>query len=226
MLGISVTAARQECPSFICRDRSSMSSAHRIVVLGSRNRHKLGELAELLAGLPLTLRLISEYPSVADVVEDGETFLANATKKARETALAVGEWALAEDSGLCVDALGGAPGVYSARFAGQHGDDAANNRLLLEKLTGVSDERRTAHYVCCAVLCDASGEILATATGQCRGRILTSYRGQHGFGYDPLFLIPEYHKTFGELDPAVKRHISHRARALERLLRQLPQLLH
>lgn len=188
------------------------------VVLGSRNRKKIGEIAELLTPLGIELVGVSEFPGVADVVEDGDSFAANAQKKARETALAVQHWTIAEDSGLCVDALKGAPGIYSARYAGEPGHDEANNAKLLKDLEQVPTEQRSAHYVCHAVLCDPSGNVRAWAEGRCHGRILREYHGDRGFGYDPLFLVREYHRTFGELDAAVKRHISHRAKAFERLI--------
>ena len=198
-----------------------MSAAYPLVVLGSRNRKKIQEMAELLLPFGIRLTGIQDFADVPEVVEDGDTFAANAEKKARETALAVSQWVIAEDSGLCVDALKGAPGIYSARFAGTQGDDAANNQKLLADLQGVPLEQRGAHYVCHAVVADPQGQIRARAEGRCYGRMLTEFHGDHGFGYDPLFLVREYHRTFGELDAAVKRHISHRAKAFERLIPQL-----
>lgn len=195
-----------------------MTAQYPTLVLGSRNRKKIGEMAELLRPYGIPLIGVDDFPNVAEVVEDGDSFAANAEKKARETAHAVGHWVLAEDSGLCVDALQGAPGIYSARFAGEQGNDAANNEKLLAELANVPPERRTAHYVCHAVLADPQGVIRASATGRCHGRIVNEYLGTGGFGYDPLFLVREYHQTFGELDAAVKRHISHRAKAFERLI--------
>jgi XTP/dITP diphosphohydrolase len=195
------------------------------VVLGSRNAKKIGEIRELLAPYQIPLVGVTEFSHVADVVEDGDSFLANATKKACETAMATQHWTIAEDSGLCVDALGGQPGIYSARFAGEQGNDAANNARLLERLADVTDGKRTAYYICVAVLADPQGQVLATSEGRCGGCILRDYQGSHGFGYDPLFLVREYHQTFGQLSPAVKRHISHRAKAFERLIPRLCQLL-
>ncbi|MCS6850369.1 MAG: RdgB/HAM1 family non-canonical purine NTP pyrophosphatase [Gemmataceae bacterium] len=187
------------------------------LVLGTRNPKKRQEMVEILDGLGLEFADLSNWPDLPEVVEDGTTFEANARKKAVENAQRLRRWVLAEDSGLVVDALGGRPGVYSARFAGQHGDDAANNARLLAELADVPDEQRTAHYVCVAVLADPEGRVVATTEGRCHGRIIREYRGQGGFGYDPLFLVPEYHRTFGELSPRVKHALSHRARALERL---------
>lgn len=196
-----------------------------MLVLASRNAGKLRELVDLLAPLGVEVKAVSDFPNVPEVVEDGETFAENAAKKAREVAAAVGAWALGEDSGLAVDALGGRPGVYSARFAGTHGDDAANNRKLLAELDGVPAAKRTAAYRTHIAVASPDGEIALTAEGRCRGRIVTEPRGEGGFGYDPLFLVPEYHGTFGELAPAVKRAISHRARAMRALMRELPRLL-
>ncbi len=195
-----------------------LSFADPQVVLGSRNRKKIAEIAELFAPLGIELVGVSDFPGVPDVVEDGDSFAANAQKKARETALAVQRWTIAEDSGLCVDALQGAPGIYSARYAGEQGSDEANNTKLLRDLEQVPTEQRSAHYVCHAVLCDPSGIVRAWAEGRCHGRMLREHHGDRGFGYDPLFLVREYHRTFGELDAAVKRHISHRAKAFERLI--------
>lgn len=198
-----------------------MSAAYPLVVLGSRNRKKIQEMAELLLPFGIRLTGIQDFADVPEVVEDGDSFAANAEKKARETAVAVSQWVIAEDSGLCVDFLNGAPGIYSARFAGTQGDDEANNQKLLAELQDVPLEQRGAHYVCHAVVADPQGQIRARAEGRCYGRMQTQYHGDHGFGYDPLFLVREYHRTFGELDAAVKRHISHRAKAFERLIPQL-----
>lgn len=191
------------------------------IVLGSRNAKKIGEIRELLAPYAIPVIGVDQFPQLGDVVEDGVSFAANAEKKARETALATQHWVIAEDSGLCVDALKGAPGIYSARYAGTQGADAANNEKLLAELAAVPTEKRTAYYVCHAVLADPTGAIRASAEGRCGGRMLHEYHGTNGFGYDPLFLVPEYHQTFGELPAVVKRHISHRAKAFERLLPQI-----
>lgn len=194
------------------------------IVLSSRNQKKIGEIAELFAPYGITLIGVSDFEHVADVVEDGDSFAANAAKKATEVAKVLNQWVIAEDSGLCVDALGGAPGIYSARYAGEQGQDAANNEKLLQDLEAVPTEKRTAHYTCYAVLSDPNGQVQLASEGRCGGRILREYHGNNGFGYDPLFLVPEFHKTFGELSPAVKRHISHRAKAFERLIPQILRL--
>lgn len=194
------------------------------IVLGSRNAKKIGEIRELLAPYSIPVIGVDQFPHLADVVEDGDSFAANAEKKARKTALATQHWTIAEDSGLCVDALKGAPGIYSARYAGTQGADAANNEKLLDELSETPTEKRTAYYVCYAVLADPQGNIRASAEGRCGGRILMEYHGSNGFGYDPLFYVPEYHQTFGELPAVVKRHVSHRAKAFERLLPQIVRI--
>jgi XTP/dITP diphosphohydrolase len=191
------------------------------LVLATRNRKKGRELVELIAPPwdrhprleALEVRTLDDFPEAPEVVEDADTFAGNARKKASETARALGCWVLADDSGLAVDALGGAPGVLSARYAGTHGDDEANNRKLLEALADVPDDSRGAAFVCALALADPEGTIRLEADGACRGRITREPRGTSGFGYDPLFLIREYHKTFGELSPLVKQQLSHRARA-------------
>src|SRR5262245_10762274 len=188
-----------------------------VLVLGTRNKKKCQEIVEILGDLGLELRDLSQYPQAPEVVEDGDTFEANARKKARELALALGEWVLGEDSGLVVPALNGRPGVYSARYAGKQGDDDANNTRLLAELGPLPDDRRAAYYVCTAALADPKGEVHAVVEGRCHGVIVKEPRVHGGFGYDPLFLIPEYHRTFGELSPVVKHALSHRARALAKL---------
>lgn len=198
---------------------------HPILVLATRNAKKRREIEEILGDLDLTLQDLSKFSTAPEVEEDGDTFEANARKKASETAKAVGQWTLGEDSGLVVPALGGRPGVYSARYAGVQGDDAANNRKLLAELAPLSDEKRDAYYVCTAALSDPEGKIHAVVEGRCNGRIIAEYRGDGGFGYDPLFMIVEYHRTFGELSPQVKHALSHRGRALLKLRPVLRTLL-
>jgi XTP/dITP diphosphohydrolase len=195
------------------------------LMLGTRNRKKRGEIVEILGDLGLDFGDLSDRPDVPDVDETGTTFEANARLKATVVAKATGEWTLGEDSGLVVPALNGRPGVYSARYAGTQGDDAANNARLLAELAPLPDDRRAAYYVCVAVLSDPRGEVRAVAEGRCHGVIVKEPRGAGGFGYDPLFLVPEFHKTFGELSPRVKHALSHRARALARLRPALRQAL-
>jgi XTP/dITP diphosphohydrolase len=187
------------------------------MVVGSRNPKKRQEILEILGDLELDLRDLTSWPDAPEVVEDGATFADNARKKAVELARFLGQWVLGEDSGLVVPALNGRPGVYSARYAGKQGDDAANNARLLAELAPLPDDRRAAYYVCTAALADPTGEVRTVVEGRCHGVILRELRGSGGFGYDPLFLIPEYHRTFGELSPRVKHALSHRARALAQL---------
>jgi XTP/dITP diphosphohydrolase len=196
-----------------------------VLVVGTRNPKKRQELLEILGDLGLDLRDLSGWPDVPDVIEDGDTFEANARKKAVELARRLGHWVLGEDSGLVVPALDGRPGVYSARFAGKQGDDAANNKRLLAELEPLPDDQHAAYYVCTGVLADAQGEVKAVVEGRCHGRIIRQARGSGGFGYDPLFLIPEYHRTFGELSSRVKHALSHRGRAMAQLRPILRRLL-
>jgi XTP/dITP diphosphohydrolase len=194
------------------------------LVIGSRNRKKLEELRDLLGDLPIELTDLSPWPDVPDAEETGQTFEENARLKATAYAEATGEWVLAEDSGLVVPALKGRPGVYSARYAGTHGDDAANNRKLLAELAPLPDDHRAAYYVCVAALAAPDGDVKAVAEGRCHGVIAKEPRGAGGFGYDPLFEIPEYHKTFGELSLRVKQALSHRARAVVQLRPAIRQI--
>ena len=196
-----------------------------MLVLGTANRKKGLELAELLAPVGIALRTLADFPNAISVIEDGDSFAANATRKAAEQARHLGRWVLAEDSGLTVDALGGAPGVLSARYSGPGASDASNNRLLLEQLGDTPIEQRSARYVCHMTLSDPSGRIRAESEACCRGRILFEPRGKHGFGYDPLFEIVEYHRPFAELGSRVKARLSHRARAAARLVPQLIELV-
>jgi XTP/dITP diphosphohydrolase len=195
------------------------------LVLGTRNRKKSLELVELLAPHGFALQSVAEIPAALEVEETGQTFAANAALKACQQALHLGRWVLGEDSGLVVDALGGEPGVYSARFSGAGATDDANNRLLLQRLADTPLARRNAHYVCHAVVADPSGTPRAEARGECHGRILFAPAGTSGFGYDPLFEVVEYHRTFGELGPVTKACLSHRARAMRQLLPQLLALV-
>ncbi|NQV26433.1 MAG: XTP/dITP diphosphatase [Rhodopirellula sp.] len=200
------------------------SNSTRLVV-GSRNRKKLLEIAQLLEPHGIQVVGIADFADVPEVVEDGDTFAANAAKKARETAIAINEWVLAEDSGLSVDVLGGAPGVYSARFSGEGATDERNNQKLLKELAGQPQEKRGSHYTCHIAVSSPEGDIRLTEEGTCRGRMIDEARGANGFGYDPYFLIPEFHQTFGELSSAVKNQLSHRARAFQRLTPRLVRLL-
>lgn len=196
-------------------------TAFRLLVLGTHNRKKELELAELLEPHGFELRTLAQFPHAIEVVEDGDTFEANAILKATQQARHLNQWVLGEDSGLMVDALGGAPGVYSARYAGEGATDSDNNRKLLAELRETPLEKRTAHYVCHAVLSDPTGNVRISCRGECLGRIRFDESGAAGFGYDPMFEIVEYHQTFGELGGAVKTVLSHRSRALRKFIPQL-----
>jgi XTP/dITP diphosphohydrolase len=188
-----------------------------LLVVGTRNPKKLVEIREILGDLGLDLRDLTGWPDAPEVFEDGSTFEENARKKAVELARHLKQWVLGEDSGLVVPGLGGRPGVYSARYAGRQGDDEANNDRLLAELAPLPPDRREAYYVCTAALADPTGDVKAVTEGRCHGVITAERRGTGGFGYDPLFLVPEYHKTFGELSARVKHALSHRAKALAQL---------
>jgi XTP/dITP diphosphohydrolase len=197
----------------------------RTLILGTRNRKKLAELIGLVASHGFELHTLADYPNAIEVEETGKTFAENAALKAVQQAQHLKAWVLGEDSGLSVDALDGAPGVYSARFAGDDATDKRNNNLLLEKLRGVPLEQRTAHYTCHAALSDPTGRIHAQAEDYCPGRIRFERQGTGGFGYDPLFEVVEYGQTFGELPSEVKAQISHRAKAIKRLVPMMLSLV-
>jgi XTP/dITP diphosphohydrolase len=192
------------------------------LIIATRNKHKLGEIRELLAIPQLEIVSALDFPHIPDTLEDGATFVENALKKADELCRATGIPALADDSGLEVDALNGAPGVFSARYAGQHGDNEANNRKLLRELENSSV--RTARFRCVMALALPDGT-RETVSGTCEGTIAPQCRGTHGFGYDPLFIPEGYTQTFGELDPAIKATLSHRARALQQARIKWHQIL-
>jgi XTP/dITP diphosphohydrolase len=194
------------------------------VVLSSRNRKKSQEVAEILRPRGITVVSLEEFPEIGEIIEDGQTFAENAAKKAAQPAAHLRRWVIGEDSGLMVDALGGAPGVYSARYSGPGATDESNNQKLIAALRDVPDARRTAAYICSIALADPSGQITVTAEARCRGVITREPRGTNGFGYDPYFLIREYNRTFGELGAIVKQQISHRARAFAQWLENLRRL--
>ena len=203
----------------------------RPLVFATRNRGKLVELRHLLPNnVVLSIDEAQQQLGVIidEVDEDADTFVGNAAKKARAVAAATGLPALADDSGLCVDALAGAPGVYSARFAGPNADDAANNAKLLRELAAVPPAQRTAHFCCALVLADSRGPLgdaIISADGTCAGEILRAARGSAGFGYDPLFLVTALGQTFVELDVGRKSELSHRARAMRAIAPQLQAYL-
>lgn len=196
------------------------------IIVATKNKKKLEEIREILTGLDVQLGSLADYPGAPDVIEDGKTFRANAAKKAIEMAAFTGELTMGEDSGLCVEALDGAPGVYSARFAGKDKDDGKNNRKLLRLLKG--KKNRKAYYVCAVALADPRG-LIGTVEGKCSGVIGHEPRGNSGFGYDPVFVIPRYKKSFAELGTGIKHAMSHRFRALKKMRSllarcQLPKL--
>ncbi len=187
------------------------------LLLATRNEAKARELRELLQGVEVRVESLASHPEAPDVEEPGGTFEANACLKATQAATSTGLWAVAEDSGLVVDKLGGEPGVRSARYAGIHGDSEANNSKLLSELEGES--QRSARFVCVVVLACPDGEVVATGHGTCEGTIAEEPRGSQGFGYDPLF-IPERapQLTMAELDAREKGLISHRGQAMRAFL--------
>lgn len=197
------------------------------LVLASRNAAKLVELTRIVtAELSGRVRLVGleVFPDAPEVAETGETFQENALAKARSAALATGCVALADDSGLCVDALGGMPGVLSARWAGRHGDDLANLELVLAQLDDVPDERRTAAFVCAAAVVAPDGR-QAVQLGRVRGRLVRAPRGQGGFGYDPIFVPDGYQRSTAELSATEKDAISHRGLAFRALVPEILRLL-
>ena len=191
------------------------------LLVATHNEGKTRELAELLSGIPLRLRSLKEFPRVEEAEETGETFVENAVLKARHYGSRCGLWTLADDSGLEVDALGGVPGVYSARYGGRAISYAERMALLLKELNATNDKERRARFVCVIALADPRTGAVETFEGVCEGRIADAPRGTGGFGYDPLF-IPEGHaQSFGELPPEIKQNLSHRARALSKARRHL-----
>ena len=191
------------------------------LILATNNAHKVTEMKAILAPFFDEILSMREAGVEHETVEDGETFMENAVKKARELAELSGCCAIADDSGLCVDALGGAPGIYSARFSGRHGDDAANRRVLLEKLEGHTN--RAAHFTCAIALAWPDGRLL-TSEDYLFGEIAYEERGTNGFGYDSLFLLPERGLRTAEISPGEKNSISHRGKALRGLVKKLETL--
>jgi XTP/dITP diphosphohydrolase len=195
------------------------------VVVATRNQGKLRELVPLLAHLELELRTIDDLAPAAELREDGVTFVENALAKARQAARATGLPAIADDSGLEVDALDGAPGVYSARYAGPGADDAKNNAKLLEALRGIPPSRRGARFRCVAAFVDPARGVEIVREGACEGEVLAAPRGEDGFGYDPLFFVPTVGRTMAELPLEEKNRLSHRAAAFRALAEALAATL-
>jgi len=193
------------------------------LVLATANQNKLLEIRELLQGLPVQVATIAEYPGLKMPEEDQPTFKGNAAKKAETVSNFTGEIALADDSGLEVEALGWRPGVYSARYAGEEGNYAANNHLLLQELKGVPPEKRGARFTCAIAIC-VPGDQTYLVEANCPGRITEALTGVGGFGYDPLFLFEPSGLTFAEMGAAEKNRVSHRGRALNLAREQLQQI--
>ena len=185
------------------------------LIVATKNKKKLEEIKEILKGLNLKLFSLADYPKAPRIIENGKTFRENSIKKAIKIAKFTGKLTFGEDSGLCVDALGGKPGVYSSRFGGKDKSDRKNNLKLLKLLEGLPVNKRRAHYYCAVALADKNG-LVGVAEGECSGFIGFTEKGNFGFGYDPLFAIPKYKKTFAQLGPRIKHKMSHRFRALQK----------
>ena len=194
------------------------------LIVASRNKGKVGEIKELLADLPFKVTSLLDYPHIPEIIEDGKTYRANALKKAREVALATGKMAMSDDSGIEVKALDNAPGIYSARFAGEAASEKARNKKLFALLKGVPMHKRQARYRCMIALVNGKGQELGVVQGTCSGYVTTRDIGTNGFGFDPLFLLKRYNKTFGQLPATLKAKISHRARALKKFRKLLSQV--
>ena len=188
----------------------------RELVVASRNKGKIREIKELLANFPFKVTSLLDYPRIPPIIEDGKTYRANALKKACSVARATGKMAMSDDSGLEVKALGYAPGIYSSRFAGTGASDKARNKKLFMMLKGVPMHKRQARYRCVIALVNAKAQELGVVQGTCSGYVATKEQGCNGFGFDPLFLLKRYNKTFGQLSASLKAKISHRARALKK----------
>ncbi len=185
------------------------------LVIASKNKKKLLELNRYLKGVRAKVLSLNDFKRTPRIIENGKTFKENAAKKAIAVSRFTGKLALADDSGLVVKALGGRPGVRSSRFAGPRKSDRANNRKLLKLLEGVPRNKRGAKFVCAVAITD-KGELVKVIEEECKGIIAFSARGGYGFGYDPVFLVPKYKKTFGELGLKVKDRMSHRSKALKK----------
>jgi XTP/dITP diphosphohydrolase len=183
------------------------------LLVATRNGGKVREIQDLLKAYGIKVTSLWDYPDMPEIVEDGKTFEANAAKKALIIAKHTGRIVMGEDSGLEVKALKYRPGIYSARYSGEDATDEENNKKLLEELKNVPRSKRQARYRSFIALANPQG-VIGVVDGKCNGLIAMAPKGDNGFGYDPLFIIPSYNKTFGQLDPAIKAKISHRARAL------------
>jgi XTP/dITP diphosphohydrolase len=197
------------------------------LLVATTNPGKFAEVQAFLNTLPLRVISLRSLANPPEVLEDGKTFEENALKKARTFAEYSGLLTLADDSGLEVDALNGAPGIYSSRYAGEDCDDERNNQMLLDEMAGLPQEQRTARFVCALALCAPRSHGMKDWVERqtCEGRIACRLKGVHGFGYDPLFFYPPVGKTFGEIEREVKATVSHRGRALRKLVEVLPTLV-
>jgi XTP/dITP diphosphohydrolase len=196
----------------------------REVVIATHNEGKLREIKDILAPWGFKILSLKDFPGIPEIIEDGSTFAENAAKKAREVARQTGRLAIADDSGLVVDALQGKPGVFSSRYGGEKATDEQKFQKLLAEMSEIPEGKRQAAFVCTLAVAAPQGEV-ELLEGRCRGQIAFAPRGKHGFGYDPIFFLPELGKTMAEIDPEVKNRISHRARALEKLKELLPTIL-
>lgn len=194
------------------------------ILVATGNAGKIKELKRLLGELPIRLRGLDEFPNIIEAEETGATFAENAALKARFYALAANSWTLADDSGLEVAALGGAPGIFSARYGGAGASDAEKIAKLLDELNKTNAGDRAARFVCAIAVCSPNGAVAFAAEGECRGSIAVRAAGANGFGYDPIFIPAGFAETFGELSAAVKEKISHRARAFEKIIGHLRAL--
>ena len=197
------------------------------LLVATTNPGKFAEVKDFLRQLPLEVLSLSDLATWPKIIEDGATFEENALKKARALAEYSGYLTLADDSGLEVDALNGAPGIYSARYCGEEGNDKKNNEKLMHELREISEEKRTGRFVCALALCAPKPHGMKewTVRDSCEGRISFELKGENGFGYDPLFFYPSLGKTFGEIDRAIKATVSHRGKALKKLAEMLPSLV-
>jgi len=197
------------------------------LLVATTNPGKFAEVKDFLRQLPLEVLSLFDLATWPRIIEDGATFEENALKKARSLAEYSGYLTLADDSGLEVDALNGAPGIYSARYCGEEGNDKKNNEKLMHELREISEEKRTGRFVCALALCAPKSHGMKewTVRDSCEGRISFELKGENGFGYDPLFFYPSLGKTFGEIDRAIKATVSHRGKALKKLAEMLPSLV-
>ncbi|MFH0762309.1 MAG: RdgB/HAM1 family non-canonical purine NTP pyrophosphatase [Candidatus Omnitrophota bacterium] len=186
------------------------------LLVATKNRKKLQEIKEILSGVGLEIISLGSCGRMPRIIENGRTFKENAVKKAVKAAHFTKKLTLGEDSGLCVYALDGGPGVYSSRFSGKNKSDAQNNKKLLAALEGLPFNKRKAYYACAAALADSRG-LIGVVEGRCSGVIGFELKGSHGFGYDPLFVIPRYKKTFAQLGEKIKHKMSHRCHALRKV---------